>query len=93
VAFTVANSLTGEGHLTLDVTFESLDDFSPAAIAKKVAPLKAMLDARTELNNLLSYMDGKVGAEDLIAKVLNDPALMKTLASAPNPAVETSQEG
>ena len=52
VAFTVANSLTGEGHLTLDVTFESLDDFSPAAIAKKVAPLKAMLDARTELNNL-----------------------------------------
>ncbi len=93
VAFTVANSLTGEGHLTLDVTFESLDDFSPAAIAKKVAPLKAMLDARTVLNNLLSYMDGKVGAEDLIAKVLNDPALMKTLASAPNPAVETSQEG
>jgi len=93
VAFTVANSLTGEGHLTLDVTFESLDDFSPAAIAKKVAPLKAMLDARTELNNLLSYMDGKVGAEDLIAKVLNDPALMKTLASAPNPAVENSQEG
>jgi type VI secretion system protein ImpB len=93
VAFTVPNSLTGEGHLTLDVTFESLDDFSPAAIAKKVAPLKAMLDARTELNNLLSYMDGKVGAEELIAKVLNDPALMKTLANTPNPAVETSQEG
>ena len=93
VAFSVPNSLTGEGNLLLDVTFESLDDFSPAAVAKKVAPLNALLNARTELNNLLSYMDGKVGAEELIAKVLNDPSLMKSLASAPKPAAETSQEG
>lgn len=93
VAFSVPNSLTGEGNLLLDVTFESLDDFSPAAIARKVAPLNALLNARTELNNLLSYMDGKVGAEDLIAKVLNDPALMKTLATTPSVAAETSKEG
>jgi type VI secretion system protein ImpB len=31
-------------------------------------------------------MDGKVGAEDLVAKVLADPALMKTLTAAPKPA-------
>jgi type VI secretion system protein ImpB len=93
VAFSVPNSLTGEGNLLLDVTFESLDDFSPAAIAKKVAPLNALLNARTELNNLLSYMDGKVGAEDLIAKVLNDPALMKTLATTPSTTAETAKEG
>lgn len=93
VAFSVPNSLTGEGNLLLDVTFESLDDFSPAAIARKVAPLNALLNARTELNNLLSYMDGKVGAEDLIAKVLNDPALMKTLATTPSAAAETPKEG
>jgi type VI secretion system protein ImpB len=93
VAFSVPNSLTGEGNLLLDVTFESLDDFSPAAIARKVAPLSALLNARTELNNLLSYMDGKVGAEDLIAKVLNDPALLKTLASTPSAPAETAKEG
>lgn len=96
VAFTVPNSLTGEGNLALDVTFESLDDFSPAAVAKKVGPLNTLLNARTELNNLLSYMDGKVGAEELIAKVLNDPSLMKTLASTPNPnnsTKDTNQEG
>jgi type VI secretion system protein ImpB len=92
VAFSVPNSLTGEGNLLLDVTFESLDDFSPAAIARKVAPLNALLNARTELNNLLSYMDGKVGAEDLIAKVLNDPALMKALASAPTATAEPAKE-
>jgi len=31
-------------------------------------------------------MDGKAGAEDLIAKVLQDPALLQSLASAPKPA-------
>lgn len=93
VAFSVPNSLTGDGNLLLDVTFESLDDFSPAAIAKKVEPLAALLRARTELNNLLSYMDGKVGAEELIAKVLNDPSLLKSLATTPNTPTDTAKEG
>ena len=83
VALQVPNTLTGEGQMNIDITFESMDDFSPAAIAKKVGALNALLEARTELSNLLSYMDGKQGAEDLIAKVLNDPTLLKTLASAP----------
>ena len=86
VAFTVPNTLTGEGNLAVDLTFENMDDFSPAAVARKVDALNRLLTARTELHNLLSYMDGKTGAEDLIAKVLQDPALMKTLASAPKPA-------
>jgi type VI secretion system protein ImpB len=33
-------------------------------------------------------MDGKVGAEDLIAKVLNDPALLKSLADQAKPKSE-----
>lgn len=35
VAFQVPNTLTGEGNLNVDITFESMDDFSPAAVAKK----------------------------------------------------------
>jgi type VI secretion system protein ImpB len=31
-------------------------------------------------------MDGKDGAETLVAKLLNDPELMKSLAAAPKPA-------
>jgi type VI secretion system protein ImpB len=62
-----------------------MDDFSPAAVARKVDSLNKLLEARTQLHNLLSYMDGKTGAEDLIAKTLQDPALMKALASAPKP--------
>ncbi len=85
VAFSVPNTLTGEGNLSVDLTFESLDDFSPAGVAQKVGALKKLLDARTELANLLSYMDGKTGAEELIGRVLNDPALLSSLASTPKP--------
>lgn len=82
-AFQVPNTLTGEGNLSVDLTFESMDDFSPAAVARKVEPLRKLLDARTQLSNLLTYMDGKSGAEDLLAKALKDPTLLQSLASAP----------
>jgi len=88
-AFTVPNTLTGEGNLSVDITFESMDDFSPAAVARKVGALSKLLDARTQLSNLLTYMDGKEGAEDLIAKALNDPALLQSLSSAPKPEDES----
>ncbi|HNT39601.1 MAG TPA: type VI secretion system contractile sheath small subunit [Rubrivivax sp.] len=91
VAFNVPNTLTGEGMLNVDLSFESMDDFSPAAIAGKVGALKSLLDARTQLHNLLSYMDGKQGAEDLIAKVLQDPSLLKSLASAPKPGAAAAE--
>jgi type VI secretion system protein ImpB len=55
-------------------------------VARKVDALNKLLEARTQLSNLLTYMDGKSGAEDLITKVLNDPALLQSLAAAPNPA-------
>jgi type VI secretion system protein ImpB len=84
-AFSVPNTLTGKGNMAVDITFESMDDFSPAAIAKKVEPLRALLDARTQLSNLMTYMDGKTGAEELIAKVMQDPALLKSLAATPAP--------
>jgi type VI secretion system protein ImpB len=85
-AFQVPNTLTGEGNIAVDITFESMDDFSPAAIAKKVDALNKLLEARGQLSNLLTYMDGKTGAEELIAKVLADPALLQSLAAAPKPA-------
>ncbi len=85
VAFQVPNTLTGQGNLSVDVTFDSMEDFSPAAVARKVAGLDKLLQARSELANLLTYMDGKSGAEDLIGKMLEDPTLMQTLANAPKP--------
>ena len=85
VAFQVPNTLTGEGNLSVEMNFASMEDFSPAAVAKKVDALNKLLTARTELANLLSYMDGKDGAEALIGKLLNGPELLKSLAAAPKP--------
>ncbi|HET7538610.1 MAG TPA: type VI secretion system contractile sheath small subunit [Polyangiaceae bacterium] len=84
----VPNTLTGEGNIGVDIGFESMEDFSPGAIAKKVPALNELLQARTQLANLITYMDGKTGAEELIAKVLKNPALLQALASSPKPASE-----
>ena len=89
VAFTVPNTLTGEGNLSVDLTFENMDDFSPAAIASKVEGLNKLLQARQQLSNLVTYMDGKGGAEELINKVLNDPALLQSLTDSAKPVDNT----
>ncbi len=81
VAFQVPNTLTGEGNLSIDLTFESMDDFSPAAVARKVDALNKLLTAREQLSNLLAYMDGKSDAEELIRKALQDPSLLQALSS------------
>jgi len=86
VAFQVPNTLTGEGNINVEMTFESMDDFSPAAVARKVDSLNKLLSARSQLANLLTYMDGKGGAEELINKLLSDPALLQAVSAAPKPA-------
>lgn len=86
VAFQVPNLLTGEGNLAVDITFENMDDFSPAAVASKVEGLRQLLEARQQLANLVTYMDGKTGAEELLAKLIKDEALLKSLASSAKPA-------
>ncbi len=85
-AFTVPNVLSEEGgNLSVDISFESMEDFSPEVIARKVEPLRKLLEARTELKNLLSYMDGRTQAEDLMEKLISDPALMKSVLASPKP--------
>jgi type VI secretion system protein ImpB len=92
VTMQVPNTLTNEGNLNVELQFESMADFSPGAIARKVEPLKKLLEARTQLANLITYMDGKSGAEDLVARLLRDPELMKSLAAAPKPAAEPAPQ-
>jgi type VI secretion system protein ImpB len=82
-AFQVPNTLTGDGNLMVDITFESMDDFSPAAVARKVDALSKLLEARQQLASLVTYMDGKSGAEQLIQKLLKDPTLLKAVAALP----------
>ncbi len=92
VAFTVPNKLTGEGNLSVDITFESMDDFSPAAVARKVGALNMLLEARTQLANLQTHIDGKSRLEEALGNILSQPALLQALTSAPKPGGDTEKE-
>ena len=77
----------GQGAYTgiATVVAEELDaDWAQVRVESAPADAK-LLEARSQLANLVTYMDGKSGAEDLIAKVLNDPALLKSLAAKAKP--------
>jgi len=56
----------GEGgdKLSVNLKFNKIEDFSPAAIARQVPATAKLLAAREQLANLLRYMDGKVAAEE-----------------------------
>lgn len=82
-AFVVDNTLAGDGSkLGVDLTFKSMADFTPGRIAEMIPALKKLLDARNELKDLQTYMDGKDGAQGLLEKILGDPELMKSLSAA-----------
>lgn len=82
VAFNVENTLTGEGKMAVDMTFKNMEDFTPGNVAKKVPALAALLETRQQLNDLMVYMDGKDGAQDLLDKLMKDPELMKAVSAA-----------
>lgn len=94
VMMQVDNKLGGDLEtLSVNMTFESLKDFTPGRIAEKVPELKALLDKRNQLKNLLSHMDGKPEAEALINELLQNEGLLQSLASsAKKPASDEPKE-
>jgi type VI secretion system protein ImpB len=81
VSMRVENKL-GDGageKMSVNLRFNKMADFSPAAVARQVPSMAKLLEAREQLANLLRYMDGKVAAEDSLKKLLSDPQLMTAL--------------
>ena len=82
VSMRVPNKLgadEGSEKLGVNLKFTSMDDFSPAAIARQVPAMAKLLAAREQLANLLKYMDGKAAAEETLKKLLADPQLMAAM--------------
>lgn len=81
VAFRVENKLaeTEGEQMSVNLNFNKMDDFSPANVAKQIPSLAALLEARSQLANLMRYMDGKAAAESQLKALLNDPQLMAAL--------------
>lgn len=90
VKFSVPNVLVdkpkeGEEQLAVEMVFESMEDFAPDRIAAKVAGLKELFEARKQLSNLLTFVDGKPDANKLLNELIKDPALLESLAAAAKP--------
>lgn len=81
-----------KGELAVDITFTGMDDFSPDAIIGKVKALSDLLEKRKKLDTLITYMDGRDGAEDLLANALENPALLKDYLSGAEPAADAGEE-
>jgi type VI secretion system protein ImpB len=86
VNFAVENKLQeGGGKIGVDITFESLDDFSPDAVAKQVGPLKELLDLRTKLADLRGSLQGNDKLEEILQSTLNDAEAMNKLKAELGP--------
>ena len=82
VSFTVPDVLTGEGEIPVDLQFEGMDDFSPAAVAGKVEPLEDILQVREQLDDLRDRVAGRAEAEQALAELIRDSRMLRRMASA-----------
>jgi type VI secretion system protein ImpB len=97
LAFGVDNKLTAEGgKLNVELKFAHMDDFSPAAVARQVAPLRELLEARDKLKQLLGRMEGNDQLVDKLTEILSNTETAVAAAKAagvPVPAGEGTANG
>ena len=78
----VDNTLAGDGsQMAVDLKFKSMDDFDPAKVAQQVPALKAMLETRARLRDLMSKADLSEELEGLLEQVLQDKSKLDKLSA------------
>ena len=81
LAFKVANRIQeNDTRIGVDLTFGSLDDFHPASIARQVAPIRKLVEARRKLYNLLGKLDGNDALEALLQDVVTNTDKLELIA-------------
>lgn len=81
VKIRVENTIEGNGkEMAISLRFDKLEDFEPGAIVDQVPALKALLESRNELRDLLSKADRSEDLEVLLEKILQNKSELKQLA-------------
>ncbi len=63
----VNNTVADDGsEMAVNLAFNKMDDFSPAAVAKQVPQLAELLEARDRLSDLLVKIDGSTDLEEIL---------------------------
>lgn len=82
LTISVENTLKADGtQLPVSLKFESMDDFEPGAIVSQVPALKALLDARNELRDLMSKADRSEELERLLEDILQNKGDLSQLVA------------
>lgn len=93
LGFQVKNVLTDDGTLIdVNLRFESMEAFEPSEVVKRIPELAVMLEARKQLKELLTYMDGKAAAEELIQELMKNP-MWSSIVQPNQFSVESGKEG
>ncbi|WP_105386334.1 type VI secretion system contractile sheath small subunit [Neorhizobium alkalisoli] len=82
LTISVDNTLQNDGtQLPVSLKFESMEDFEPGSIVSQVPALKALLDARNELRDLMSKADRSEELERLLEDILQNKADLSQLVA------------
>jgi type VI secretion system protein ImpB len=81
VKLKVDNKLADDGsQMSVDLKFNSMDDFEPAKIVDQVPALKALMETRNKLRDLMSKVDRSEDLENLLEQVLKNETDLKSLS-------------
>jgi len=74
LAYRVDDKLSGtEGNqINVELKFKTMDDFSPANVARQVDPLRKLLETREKLKDLLNKMEGNDKLEELLSAIITN---------------------
>jgi type VI secretion system protein ImpB len=77
----VDNKLADDGsQMAVSLKFDSIDDFEPARVAEQVPALKALLETRNKLRDLMSKVDRSEQLESLLEQILTNENELKSLS-------------
>jgi len=95
LAFSVENKLSDDpnaGQVKVDLRFESMDDFSPDAVAKQVKPLKDLLDLRTRLSDLRGTLQGNDKLDEMLFEAVSSTEAREKLKAEIGTTEESPNE-
>ncbi|MDN3519581.1 type VI secretion system contractile sheath small subunit [Aquisalimonas lutea] len=80
----VDNKLDGDGdsEMAVELSFNSMEDFEPAAVVQQVEPLRRLMETRNKLRDLSTKADRSEELEAIIERVLTNDADLSELAEA-----------
>jgi type VI secretion system protein ImpB len=77
----VANKLADDGsEMAVALKFNSIEDFEPGRVAEQVPALKALLETRNKLRDLMSKVDRSEQLESLLEQILKNESELKSLS-------------